>query len=131
MPSPFSRFTDEERRRITLEIRGAITAEALRSFIDSYPPQATISATPDFDRLVDMTGLEGELTLPLVRTIADGLRAARDGFTARYAIVSPSDEAYGMMQTLVRLAFEDTERARVFRSREGAEAWLSLPPRSP
>lgn len=110
-----------------LAVDGPITDDHLRAFIEAYPPESTIAETSDFDRLIDLTGLRGQLTLALVRTVAEALRAARDDFTARYAIVSPADEVFDMMKTLVRLAFEDTQRARVFRSREGAEAWLSLP----
>lgn len=122
----FCRLVDPERRRITIALDGVITDDDVREYFQQNPPDETVSATPDYDRLLDLTAVTGEPTLALVRSIAEALRAARDGFTARYAIVAPSEGSYGMMQTLVRLAFEDLQRARVFRSRDGAEAWLSL-----
>lgn len=127
MRSPLIRETDPERRRVTVTVEGPLTDADIREFVAQYPPGPTVEATRDYDRLVDITGLEGDLTLALVRSVAEALRAARDGFVGRYAIVAPTDEGYGMMQTLVRLAFTDMQRARVFRSRGGAEAWLSLP----
>lgn len=129
MSSPFQRLVDPDRRRITILVEGVITDEQVREYFQAHPPAEAVAASPDHDRLLDLSGVTGELTLALVRSVAEGLRLSRGPFRARYAIVAPSDSAYGMMQTLVRLAFEDTERARVFRSREGAEAWLSLRPR--
>lgn len=122
----FSRTVDAERRRVTIELDGTVSDEDVREYFQQHPPEETVAATPDYDRLLDLTGLTGDPTLGLVRSIAESLRVARDGFSARYAIVAPTDASYAMMQTLVRLAFEDLQRARVFRSREGAEAWLSL-----
>lgn len=129
MSSPFQRLVDPDRRRITIRLDGVITDDDVRAYFQQNPAEEAVAANPDFDRLLDLTGITGELSLTLVRSVAEGMRVSRQTFRARYAVVAPTDSAFGLMQTLVRLAFEDTQRARVFRSREGAEAWLSLEPK--
>ena len=130
---PLSYRVDHVRRIVIVVAHGSLTSDEMIRY------QKKVWSSPEvagYAELVDMTEVEviGGASGKQMEALAQ-LSASMDvpTKTAKFAIVAPQDEIYGLgrMYEAYRESTSGTKRVAVFRNQEDALAWLEEKPTDP
>ena len=114
---------DSVRKRIDVQIGGTTSGAEIQTGIRSMLDDPTFD--PAYPMLIDLHAVEQTPTIPELREIALIVRANAIS-SARRAIVSEQLLYYGLAVLFAILTEGAATRYRAFRSRDEAEAWLSV-----
>jgi hypothetical protein len=122
---------DDERRMVLAQAVGTVTPQDVLAYQQEVWTRADVAG---YDELFDMTTAERMVppSNESVRELAE-LAASADctGIASRFAIVAPSDLAFGigrMYQSYRESDARSTKKVAVFRSMDNALEWLSGDP---
>ena len=114
---------DSVRKRIDVQIGGTTSGSEIQAGIRKMLDDPTFD--PAYPMLIDLHALEQTPTIPELRDIALIVRA-NASTSARRAIVTEQLLYYGLAVLFAILTEGATTRYHAFRSRDEAEAWLSV-----
>lgn len=114
---------DSDRRMRIEEYQGKVGLVDLKSIISAMASDPCWS--PEFHSLVDFSRATLDLTANDVLRLALILRQEENRSRGWLAFVAPNSTIYGVVRMLGYWS-RNTERLRIFPSRDEAEAWLTL-----
>ncbi len=123
-PGGIERTVDADTRRVYILVQGALSDAIVDGYFARFADAAR--ELPDFDRVLDLSAADATMSMRLVQRAAQAMEKGIEQFVGRYAIVAPRDDVFEAARGFASLVFWNNDRCRVFRTRTGADAWLSL-----